>query len=306
MLEGACKQLKKQECVDKFMIGYRNSAMAAKAWHREKHCFQGKCRGNLRDFEAGFLQGYMDVAAGGDGCVPAIAPEKYWGWRYQSDKGQAGVNAWYEGYPMGVRAAEKDGVGNWGQIRPVGLHQAEANSTAYAPQPVDMQTENPFDDAPVEQYPYEPIMPGEAYGEPLPDQGAYPGFAEPEFTGPGGSDSFEQPVIEDAIPDPLEAPPVEAPGLPGESDSSDFGFDNVPLGADTTTEDLDPRQAFESSEDLVPRGSVGDLINDVNADLSEVFEDAGETGVEEFFGDAAESQPIEIQPAESDVPFTFE
>lgn len=113
-LNGVSKSLQNCDCVDDFMIGYRNHALAAQAWHAQKHCFENQQ--HLKDFEAGFMQGYEDVAAGGDGCTPTIAPEAYWGWRYQSPEGQAKVAAWFAGYPMGAKAAEQDGLGNWSQI----------------------------------------------------------------------------------------------------------------------------------------------------------------------------------------------
>ncbi len=213
-LEYACKKLRNTECLDKFMIGYRNSALAAKAWHREKHCF--KHRGNLRDFEAGFMQGYADVAAGGNGCVPAVAPAKYWGWQYQSDIGQRGVNAWYQGYPLGVRAAEKDGVGNWGDIHPIGLQGSMAKSPVFPAQPMDPGMENPFQ-APIQQAPYEPIPPGQPYMERLDRPEPYrPDAAEDtEF---GNGQVLGEPVRE-PIPDELDAPAprLEAPAAPLEA-----------------------------------------------------------------------------------------
>ena len=116
IINGACRSLKQQECLDEFMIGYRNQALAAKAWHRVKNCYKNKTY--YDDFKTGFFAGYADVAAGGPGCTPAVAPTSYWGWRYQSRDGQAAVNAYFEGYPLGVKAAEQDGVGHWGSVRP--------------------------------------------------------------------------------------------------------------------------------------------------------------------------------------------
>lgn len=296
----ACKKLRRTECLDKFMIGYRNSALAAKAWHREKHRFRK--RGNLKfmkDFEAGFLQGYIDVANGSDGCVPAIAPPKYWGWRYQSDIGQQGVNAWYAGYPLGVKAAEQDGVGNWGTIRPIGLQSAMANSMVFMPQPVEGgEAANPFDDTGAEPYPYENIGPGA--GEPAdPDAYVPPAEGYPDMIAP---EAIEEP----AIPDALEAPgaPEAAPLAPAApvDDSTGSGFNNIPLGsAGDAIDDLIPRQDFGSSDDYSPSATVGDLNEDVDTDLSEVFGNPSQGT--EFFGDSSVGTPA--TPAD-DLPFTFE
>ena len=124
------------------MIGYRNSVLAAKAWHNEKHCHKKHC--HLSDLKNGFMQGYSDVATGSDGCVPAVAPRSYMGWKYQTPDGQARVNAWFEGYPLGVRAAERDGVGNWGQIRPMGMNSASAITNQYPAYVEDSEEESPF------------------------------------------------------------------------------------------------------------------------------------------------------------------
>ncbi len=114
----AYRSLTDCECIDEFMVDYRNRAMAEKAWHCQKHLFGNH---EYRDeFKGGFIAGYLDIANGGAGCCPNIVPAAYWGWRYQSAQGQAAINAWYEGFPMGVRAAEQDGVGSWQQIRTFG------------------------------------------------------------------------------------------------------------------------------------------------------------------------------------------
>lgn len=111
---GIQRNLTRQEGLDEFMVSYRNSAWAARAWHcsRDAH-------GNhayLSDLEAGFRQGYEDVAAGGNGCLPLICPQSYWGWQYQSADGQNRMNAWFEGYPLGAKAAEQDGIAHWGAV----------------------------------------------------------------------------------------------------------------------------------------------------------------------------------------------
>ncbi|TWT76713.1 hypothetical protein CA13_72110 [Planctomycetes bacterium CA13] len=113
MFSGVCKSVQQTEALDEFMIGHRNRVMAAKAWHCQKHQF---CNPSSA-FKDGFIEGYMDVANGGNGCIPSVAPSKYWGWAYQSANGQSAVNDWFAGYPMGVKAAEQDGVGHWNQIQ---------------------------------------------------------------------------------------------------------------------------------------------------------------------------------------------
>jgi hypothetical protein len=114
MFSGMHRALTRHDGLDEFMVNYRNNAWSARAWLCTKHEYHG--HRYLSDLEAGFRQGYADVAAGGNGCTPAICPQSYWGWQYQSADGQQRMNAWFEGYPLGVKAAEEDGIGHWRRV----------------------------------------------------------------------------------------------------------------------------------------------------------------------------------------------
>ncbi len=114
MWSGITRRLSRHDALDECIINYRNQAWAARAWLCTAEEYRN--RPYLSDFEAGFRQGYEDIAAGGNGCVPAVCPKAYWGWQYQSSDGQSRMNAWFEGYPLGVKAAEQDGVGNWNSV----------------------------------------------------------------------------------------------------------------------------------------------------------------------------------------------
>lgn len=114
ILTNAQKNLSRHDAMDDFLVNYRNAAWSKRAWlcnHQAYHNHPYRA-----DLEAGFRQGYEDVAAGGNGCTPAVCPRSYWGWQYQSPDGQKRMNAWFEGYPLGVRAAEQDGIGHWGNV----------------------------------------------------------------------------------------------------------------------------------------------------------------------------------------------
>jgi hypothetical protein len=138
MTAGLGRSLSQPECIDDFMIAYRNKAMAEKAWHCRKDRFRDQCFEN--EFKDGFLAGYSAVAEGGAACTPAVAPSQYWGWRYQSASGQGAVNAWFQGFPEGARAAEEDGIGNWrhvgfsGPQGPAGVPAGQPLHTYSAPQ----------------------------------------------------------------------------------------------------------------------------------------------------------------------------
>lgn len=134
MMNGIHQGITNNEALDEFMVGYRNRAWSARSWHNNKHKFCD--RKHLKDFQAGYRQGYEDVAAGGNGCSPTMAPSEYWGWKYQSPEGQAKVNAWFESYPLGARAAEEDGLGNWGHIQTMLPTQQVAQPAGPLPGPL--------------------------------------------------------------------------------------------------------------------------------------------------------------------------
>ncbi|QDV44219.1 hypothetical protein Enr13x_40810 [Stieleria neptunia] len=154
LVSNAYRQVRKAEYLDEFMLAHRNKVFATKAWLREKHCH--KNRPHLNEFKAGFLEGYADVANGSDGCIPRVAPSQYWGWKYQSPGGQAAIDAWFAGYPLGVKAAEQDGVGYWGRA-PMMVQQPPASDSDTAATPTEASTVLGPDGKPV---PPEIIVPG--------------------------------------------------------------------------------------------------------------------------------------------------
>ena len=285
MTSGVCRAVKRHDGLDKFMINHRNKVMAAKAWHNEKHCFE-TC-GNLNDIKAGYIQGYMDVAAGGDGCAPAVAPSAYWGWRYQSAGGQNSVNSWFQGYPLGVRAAERDGVGNWGQVRPnrAALQPQEA---VYLPPPVaaTSQDENPFY---AEQFPYEP-----------------------------------EAAIDDTPAPPTEVDDTDGPirDAFGEGfDDEPMNLDSDPESPGDVGDAI--RDALDNPSDSAQNNTNGDVFDDMNDDAGQVFgsevsaSEPEETGVrfsidhdqvmERMFGDSVPPTATSVDPpTEEELPYTFD
>lgn len=130
------QNLKYNDSFSEWVVGQRDSAWAAKAWHLRKHHFCNERY--LKDFSEGFRAGYADVAGGSNGCTPAFPPRQYWGWRYQSPEGQARVAAWFSGYPHGARAAEEDGVGGYSQLQMSSTTYNEYHQTGAIPQQTQM------------------------------------------------------------------------------------------------------------------------------------------------------------------------
>nr|WP_231602598.1 hypothetical protein [Neorhodopirellula pilleata] len=115
MLGGLQSKVSNSDCLDEFMVSHRNKVMAARAWMKVRHCYRNHCY--PKDLQAGFIAGYLEVATGGSGCTPTVVSPQYWGWRHQCGNGQAAINAWFEGFPLGAKAAEQDGIGAYNQIR---------------------------------------------------------------------------------------------------------------------------------------------------------------------------------------------
>lgn len=101
-------------CLGDAIEMHRNRTCALKAWYRREHNFCDQA--NLRDFKAGFVDGYVAIADGKPGCPPSVPPKQYWSWAYQTPEGQAQMAAWYAGYPYGVQAAKDDGLNSWNHI----------------------------------------------------------------------------------------------------------------------------------------------------------------------------------------------
>ncbi len=91
-------------------ITYRDLVWSKRAYNLR----YGNCdRPYAEHFRNGFCDGYSDVCQGGDGYTPALPPDNYRGYEFQSADGSNCVDAWFEGYPAGVAAARKDNSGNY-------------------------------------------------------------------------------------------------------------------------------------------------------------------------------------------------
>ena len=98
---------------DALLEGYRDRVWAKRAFNlRYNNCdipYQSH-------FQNGFVEGYCDTCNGGDGYVPALPPSEYRGFEFQSPDGAQCVKSWFEGYPAGVAAANKDRAGEFHDI----------------------------------------------------------------------------------------------------------------------------------------------------------------------------------------------
>ncbi|MGE0756277.1 MAG: hypothetical protein AB7F89_07830 [Pirellulaceae bacterium] len=115
LFQGIDNYLAYNDATNDFVMGWRNSVWARQAWYERKSQFVGQPY--FSHFGAGFRAGYENVASGGNGCPPGIAPREFWSWKYQTPEGQGQVAAWFSGFPYGAKAAEEDGAGLYQQIQ---------------------------------------------------------------------------------------------------------------------------------------------------------------------------------------------
>ena len=98
---------------DALVVSYRDMVWAKRAFNLR----YGNCDRPYADhFENGFCAGYSEVCGGGQGHVPALPPENYRGYEFQTADGAKCINAWFEGYPEGVAAARKDNAGTFHDV----------------------------------------------------------------------------------------------------------------------------------------------------------------------------------------------
>jgi hypothetical protein len=100
--------------VDRFFCGWRDHVWAKRAYRLRYPTCESR---HPTHFQTGFLAGYRAVCYGEDGYVPAVPPRTYWSFAYQSAQGQEMVDAWFAGYPEGVKAAQQDGAGQYRDVQ---------------------------------------------------------------------------------------------------------------------------------------------------------------------------------------------
>lgn len=74
------------------------------------------CHGLTADFQRGYTQAYIDLAAGRPACVPAVPPQKYWYAWHRSCAGSEAVEEWYAGYSAGLDDGVNGGVSRFNRI----------------------------------------------------------------------------------------------------------------------------------------------------------------------------------------------
>ncbi|MEZ6092790.1 MAG: hypothetical protein R3C03_00925 [Pirellulaceae bacterium] len=99
--------------VDQAFVCYRDRVWARRAYNMQ---YGDSCRPFRDHFRRGYIEGYCAVCNGGEGYVPALPPEDYWTYEYQSSEGADCVNAYFEGYPLGASAAKQRGIDKYHDV----------------------------------------------------------------------------------------------------------------------------------------------------------------------------------------------
>lgn len=96
--------------IEDFGTDYRDLVLGLTAYTR--------IHGNStsRPFKCGFIEGYHDVLAGGNGCPPPIPPKKYWLRYSRLANGQQQISEWFAGFEDGASAAKSNGFDRFGQV----------------------------------------------------------------------------------------------------------------------------------------------------------------------------------------------
>jgi hypothetical protein len=95
------------------MLTYRDVVWSRRAYNLR----YANCDRQYADhFQNGFQAGYVAISTGGDGYVPALPPQDYRAYEFQSADGAKCVNSWFEGYPAGVAAARHDKSGTYHDV----------------------------------------------------------------------------------------------------------------------------------------------------------------------------------------------
>jgi hypothetical protein len=282
---GIFRKARNSDCVDDLMVKYRNRVMAEKAWHCRKDGFCGNADNDV--FKDGFIAGYLDIAEGGRGCTPVMAPRQYWGWRYQSAGGQGAVGSWFGGFPYGVQAAEEAGLGTF--VKP-----AHCNSCA---QPAGMPFVDPNYPGTM-GVPVDGMMmsPDGMTTQPVPTDGS-PGLIDATNNG-----SAKAPATTTKQAPAKPASPGKKLEVPGKADIPAKPKLAKPAATDSVSiEGPDAYIASLPQSDVVG-SNVSQTVGSVNASL----DDSAETiSIEEIFGLAPQEAAV-VETKDTSLPFSFE
>jgi hypothetical protein len=98
-----------RDAIDQDFLYLKMCAEAERAWRIYRPVDLDQLP-DSKDFEQGFMDGFVAVAFGANGCPPTLPSRDYWGPRFKNDVGKARITTWYNGYAAGAFAAQREGM----------------------------------------------------------------------------------------------------------------------------------------------------------------------------------------------------
>lgn len=93
-------------CVDRVKTDHRLKGYAKHAWERYEACYEDAPYED--EMEEGFKDGYLQFVYRGSTTMPKCLPTKYNKPRYQNCFGKGGIQAYQQGFQLGIQAASQD------------------------------------------------------------------------------------------------------------------------------------------------------------------------------------------------------
>jgi hypothetical protein len=93
-----------RDAVNEDVLYLKMCGEAERMWRDCRHVYP-EDQPYHKDFEKGFMDGYVAVAFGANGCPPTLPSKEYWKPRFKSPEGKARTATWYNGYAAGAYAA---------------------------------------------------------------------------------------------------------------------------------------------------------------------------------------------------------
>jgi hypothetical protein len=98
-----------RDAVNEDVLYLKMCGEAERMWRDCRHVYP-EDQPYHKDFEKGFMDGYVAVGFGANGCPPTLPSKEYWKPRFKNPEGKARTATWYNGYAAGAYAALSSGV----------------------------------------------------------------------------------------------------------------------------------------------------------------------------------------------------
>jgi hypothetical protein len=160
-----------RDAVNEDVLYLKMCGEAERMWRDCRHVYP-EDQPYHEDFEKGFMDGYVAVGFGANGCPPTLPSKEYWKPKFKNPEGKARTAMWYNGYAAGAYAALSAGVQDRNRLPTAGeLYGRNRPHSQYQSHSAPVITPSPMLDA----MPPEPeaIPPAEEPAPPPPPESAW-------------------------------------------------------------------------------------------------------------------------------------